>query len=446
MASRNDLDILYVEDEKIIREAVSLGIEAACGNVRTAGDGVDALRMIREKCPDVVVTDIRMPNMDGLELTALLRHEFPDLAVIITTAFTETDYLLRAIDLGVRACIRKPINYGQLTSAIKSAGQPALLRRQVAQLKSQAEDSLLRELGVSPPMCAVAEQATAVADSNFSIMIQGEAGVGKVHLAGLIHDISDQHRYPYSVVSCDGVAAELLERELFGMKRWGAGRLAVSSGGTVVLHHLDAMPLTLQRKLQRAIAEKSYQPLGETKTLPLEVRFIATLIGTVQDAITAGRLDAALCYALSDQCITMPPLRSLPEDIPRLAALFLAEALGNRRHSSLRLDGVSSQFLTEQPWPGNIRQLRSVMRRVALFGHETISVTTLQSLLSDAATTKATPPAEPHILNIDKLEYWAICEALEQCGGKKMQAATLVGLDYKRFKRKLEKHGLNLPE
>ncbi len=449
MSVTAELDVLYVEDDACIRDAVALAIEVEFGSVRTAEDGVEALVMIRNHCPDVVVTDIRMPRMDGLQLMARLKTEFPDLPVIITTAFTEVEYLLRAIELGVSACIRKPIIYTQLRDVIRSAGQPALLHRQISRMKARADEMLLLKFGESPLMRAVAKQAATAADSEFMLTIQGECGVGKVHLARQIHVMSARRLRPFTVLPCHGVPAERLERELFGLKRWGPGKLAAASGGVVVLQHLDALPRELQIRLLRAIEEKTFFPSGETRSLTLDVRLVATMNGSVRQALVDGRLDPALAYLLADQTIEVPPLRSIREEIPRLACAFLAEAVDNLQRHDPRINEEAGAFLSGQPWPGNMRELRSVMRRAAISGQTIISVEVLRLTMTGSSTgvsadIPAAPP--PSSLTLDELERWALLDALKRSDGKKMQAAVLLGVDYKRFKRKLEKYGLTLPE
>ena len=448
MIGAGALDVLYVEDDACIRDAVALGIEVEFGSVRTAGNGVEALAMIRSRPPDVVVTDIRMPHMDGLQLTARLKNEFPDLPVIITTAFTEVEYLLRAIELGVRACIRKPITYTLLRDAIRSAGQPVLLKRRIGEIKARSDEMLLLKLGFSPLMRTVAEQAATAADNDFMLTIQGESGAGKVYLARLIHVMSARRLRPFTVLPCHGVPAERLERELFGMKRWGAGKLAAASGGVVVLQHLDALPRELQIRLLRAVEEQSYLPSGETRPLALDVRLIATISGSAHQAPTDGRLDPALAHTLADQTIEAPPLRNIREEIPRLAGIFLAEAAENLHRHDPRIDEAAAAFLSGRPWPGNMRELRSVMRRAALSGQTTVSVEVLNLTMTGASpvATSVTTVAPTSSLTLDELERWAIIEALKRSDGKKMQAAVLLGLDYKRFKRKLEKYGITLPE
>jgi DNA-binding NtrC family response regulator len=448
MIVAGELDVLYVEDDACIRDAVALGIEVEFGSVRTAEDGVEALAMIRSHRPDVVVTDIRMPRMDGLQLMARLKTEFPDLPVIITTAFTEVEYLLRAIELGVSACIRKPITYPLLRDAIRSAGQPALLKRQIRQMKARADEMLLLKFGFSPLMRAVAEQAVHAADSDFMLTVQGECGVGKVHLARQIHVMSVRRLRPFTVLPCHGVPAERLERELFGMKRWGTGKLAAASDGVVVLQHFDALPRELQIRLLRAVEENSFLPSGETRPLALDVRLITTISGSVRQALVDGRLDPALAYVLADQTIEVPPLRRIREEIPRLASTFLAEAVDNLHRHDPRLTEEAGAFLSGQPWSGNMRELRSVMRRAAISGQTMVSVEVLKLTMTGSSTGAsadiAAPP--PSTLTLDELERWALLNSLKQSDGKKMQAAVLLGLDYKRFKRKLEKYGLTLPE
>jgi DNA-binding NtrC family response regulator len=443
MTGRLPIHLLYVEDEIEIREAVTTFLEMRCQKVSVAGDGAQALELVEAGRPDLVVTDILMPRMNGLELVARLKKEHPELPVVITTAFAEVDYLLKAIELGVSGFVRKPLDYAEVLTAIEKAARPAMQRRQIEKLRSRIEDVCSVRLGCSPAMRRLAEQATLAAETGYQVVLEGEPGCGKSHLAGMIHLMGERSRQPLVVVPCAGSGTEQLETELFGKRRWGPGKLSVASGGTVVLQHVDQIGHVLQSKLAHALEERRFLPGATAETVALNARVIATVHGSVARAHASGRLCDALFYRLTEQVIALPPLREMPEDLARLAQNFLAEAAGDLRRPGLTLHDDALALIAAHPWPGNIRQLKNIMRRAALCGCKVIGRAQLAPLLPAPAADVGEPAGLlTPFLSFGELERRALTDALQRCGNKKMQAAELLGIDYKRFKRKLEKYGL----
>ncbi len=437
------ITLLYVEDEAELREAVTVFLERRCLTVHTASDGIEALEKVAKLKPDLVVTDIRMPRLDGLGLAARLRAEHPEIPVIITTAFTEVDYLIRAIDVGISGFVRKPLVYGQLLSAIKKSAQPVIQQRRIETLRQQLEDAFLGRLGWSEAQRQTVERAIRAAESSYCLMLEGEAGTGKTHLAGLIHAMSRRLRGPFIVFDSAGLTVEQVELELFGRREKELGKLSVAAGGTILVRQTDTLPLIVQEKLARIIHEQRFFRISDPVPKPLAARIMATIRG---DAITVhreGKLCEALYYLLIEQVISLPPLRTITEEIPRLAALFLQEAADDLHRPAAQLTDEGLVFLTGYPWPGNIRQLKSVMRRAAIHQGRSISRELLTSLLPEpTATTLETLPLAPPSLLIDDVEQWLIREALHRSDGRKMQAAELLGMEYKRFKRKMEKYAV----
>ncbi len=445
MAELLPINLLYVEDERELREAVALFLEMNCATVQSAADGVEALEKIALSRPDVVVTDIRMPRLDGLALTARLKSDYPDIPVIISTAFTEVDYLLRAIELGVSGYVRKPPEYAALLGAIIKCAEPVIQRRQIESLHNLLGDAFLGQLGESESLVLPARLAARAAENSYSLLIEGEAGTGKSYLAGKIHSLGRRSRGPFVVMNGGELSAEQAELELFGRKGRELGRLSVAAAGTILIQQVDKIPLSVQEKLARIIQDRHYYRIGTAEPQPLEARVMATIRGDAVVAHREGRLGEALFYLLSEQVITLPPLRQLPDEIPRLASLFLREAADDLYRCGAHLTEDALPLIAGYPWPGNIRQLKNVMRRAALYRGQRIDSECLRPLLPSMTdvVSQAHPPAPPSLL-FDDMEQWLICEALNRTGGRKMQAAELLGIDYKRFKRKLEKHGMEI--
>lgn len=445
MAELLPIHLLYVEDESELREAVAQFLEMKCATVQTAADGVEALEKIAQSRPDVVVTDIRMPRLDGLGLAARLKSDHPDIPVIISTAFTEVDYLLKAIELGVSGYVRKPPDYGALIGAIIKCAEPVIQRRQIESLHNLLGDAFLGQLGGSESLLLPARLAARAAENSYSLLIEGEAGTGKTYLAGKIHSLGRRSRGTFVVMNGGELSAGQAELELFGRKGKELGRLSVAATGTILIQQVDKIPLSVQEKLARIIQDRRFYRIGDAEPHLLEARVMATIRGDAVIAHREGRLGEALFYLLSEQVLTLPPLRQLPDEIPRLASLFLREAADDLYRSGSHLTEDALSLIAGYQWPGNIRQLKNVMRRAALYQEQSINSELLRPLLS--SVTDAVPEAHPTVprsLLFDDMEQWLICEALNRTGGRKMQAAGLLGMDYKRFKRKLEKYMMEM--
>lgn len=443
MTGLNDLSVLYVEDDLELREHVAICLKMHVGTLFMAGDGRDGLEMARRRRPDVVVTDIGMPRMDGLALTEALRKEFPGMPVIICTAFTETAYLLKAITLGVRAYIPKPIDVEQLVAAIKDTARPILQQRELDRLKREALRTHGLVFGSSQVMQSLSDQVVRTADSDYSIIVQGEPGSGKSSVARFIHSMSRRQKRQLLTIDAQGRDPDQLEAELFGVPP-GRGRpsatpdnglLSTLHGATLLLDAPEALALSLQARLLRVIEEKRYTPTGSTSAVACDLRILATSCANLAEEARSGRFRQDLLLCIGDHIITVPPLRERRGDIDELALRFLTEATDDLGMACPELPPESLQLLRNHSWPGNCRQLRQVLRRSLLVSRGTITPATLKSLLGAASI--HTPSSAPFpTLNLQELERWAAMEALSASGGRKMEAARLLGISYNTFKSK----------
>jgi DNA-binding NtrC family response regulator len=447
MSDLSEISVLYVEDEPDLREHIAFGLKLHVGTILTAADGKQALEMVRRRRPDLVVTDIRMPQMDGLALASALNAEFPGLPVVICTAFTDTAYLIKAIELGVAAYVSKPIDNAQLLAAVERIAQPILQRRELERLKGETARSRNVIFGSSPAMQAVADQVVRSADSDFSILIQGEPGCGKSTLAALIHSMSRRSKRPLVHIDAQARDAEQLEAELFGTPA-GRGRpsatpnhgvLASACGATLLLDSPEALPLPLQARLLRVLEEGKYTPAGSIACIPCDLRVLATSSADLAAEARAGRFRQDLLLQISDNVITIPPLRSRAEDIASIAGRLLSEAANDLEMSRPELLPETLALLAGHPWPGNCRQLRQVLRRSLLVDSDKICAATMKQLLGAAPVAAQTPPPK---LNLAELERWAVGEALAASGGRKMEAARMLGISYNTFKDKLVKYAI----
>jgi len=450
MDDRVLLKILYVEDEPDLRERVRIVLEMEYATVVTAASGGDGLALFARLRPDVVVSDIMMPGMDGLEMARRIRELSPETPVIFTTAFTETGYLLKAIELGIAAYVRKPLDCRELLDSIRRAAIPILQRRELEQARANEQGSLEFFLGESPAMQQVVRQARKIARTDFSVVIQGETGVGKSHLGWLIHGLSGRRHFPFVTVTVSSLAETLLESQLFGHVK-GAFTGAVGArkglfeeahGGTLFLDDVDCASPGMQAKILHAVERKSFFPVGATKPVQVDVRVIVASNRDLLTEARAGNFREDLYYRLADLVIELPPLRERGQDVAALAERFLNEV-------SLELDRVPPRMapdavlmLARQRWPGNVRELKSVMKRAALFADETLSADDLAGIVTATPGRRADEGSSSRLQSLEEIKRDAVLQALAATGGKKMEAARLLEVDYSSFKRMLEKYRL----
>lgn len=444
MNELTDLTVLYVEDEPDLRDQVAFALRMHFAQILIADNGVEAIGVIRRKAPDVVVTDIRMPEMDGLALASRLKGEFPALPVVLCTALHETDHLLKAIELGISAYVSKPIDFDKLRQAIELAGRPVINQREIRRLRSEATLSG-RLMEANSIMRPIAEQLQQVADTDLSVMLDGEPGTGKTFLASRIHILSKRKGRPLLTVDGHGRPPEQLERELFGESR-GRGRpavngtdlLAAANGGTLLLDGPEQLPLPLQLRLLRLLEEGMFVPNNALAPVACNLRVVTVTRANLDKLAQTGSFNPDLLRRLRDVHVTLPPLRERRGDIPLLARFFLVVSAEEFSHPSPTITADAEAFLQQQPWFGNLRELKQLMRRTLFMAGNPVSAASLKPLLG-SATGPVVSALLPKSLNLTDLEQWAIVQALAATGGKKLQAARLLGISYNTFKDKLRR-------
>lgn len=365
MPKLKQLTILLVEDELELRRETAAFLALYFDSVLQAGHGGDALKLFAAHQPDLVISDIRMPVMDGLELALRLKECAPDIPVIFCTAFTETTYLLKAIELGVAAFVRKPVDADELLAAIDKAVVPVLQRREIRGLSDELTASLTAHVGKTPQQLAVAEQVARAARIPFSVLLHGETGSGKSRVARIIHMISPRREAPFVTVQLGAIPVHLAESELFGHRKGaftGADRdrpglVETAQGGTLFLDDIDACPQIIQAKLLRFVESKCFIPVGGTVETTVDLRIIASSNCDLQEEVKTGRFREDLYYRLADVIIPLPPLRDTKDAIVPLALKFLRETCEALGRDLPVLDEDARSALVEASWPGNIRQL-----------------------------------------------------------------------------------------
>lgn len=459
MTDFKSLTILLVEDEPELRQETAAFLELYCGRVIQAANGREALALFIAEQPDLVISDIRMPVMDGLELAADLKQRAPGTPLIFCTAFTETNYLLKAIDLGVAAFIRKPVDTDELLTVIGKAALPILQRRQINGLSDELSASMRAQFGDTPAQRAVMEQVCQVARTSFNVLLEGETGTGKSRIASIIHATSPRREAPFVTVQMGALPLNLVESELFGHLRGSftgaernrTGLAETADGGTIFLDDIESCPVELQGKLLRFVEEKKFTPLGSTAEKKVDVRIISASNKNLKLEAEAGRFRHDLYYRLADSVIRLPLLTDVKESIAPLANKFLRETCDELGKIMPVFDEEALALLTRIPWPGNIRQLKSVIRRVSLTASRQITAADISAaadrpVISAPAESAPLPSLPPFPCHMDTLETWILEQALSYCNGKRMKTAAMLGMNYYTFRRKLEKHGISVDD
>ncbi len=437
-------DILLVDDDPDLLKLISLRLVSAGYRVRTADSGEAALAALAIARPGIVVTDLRMPGIDGMQLFEAIHRQHPSLPVIILTAHGTIPDAVAATQQGVYGFLTKPFDsqdlLAKVAAALKVAGNDP----------SGADDvgGAWREgiITRSPQMEDLLRQARLVADSDASVLIYGESGTGKELLARAIHRASPRHDKPFVAVNCGAMPGELLESELFGHARGaftGAvqahkGLFQTADGGTLLLDEIGDMPLALQVKLLRVLQEGEVRPVGATQQIPVDVRVISATHRDLDEAKAAGQFREDLYYRLNVVSLKLPALADRREDIPLLATHFLRKLAERYKRTALSLAPEAMAMLIAAPWPGNVRQLLNLLEQaVALATTTVIPATLVQTALREDASVLV--PFEEARRTFER-DY--LVRLLKITGGNVTQAAAMAKRNRTEFYKLLQRHRL----
>ncbi|MDA2911480.1 sigma-54 dependent transcriptional regulator [Nitrospiraceae bacterium AH_259_D15_M11_P09] len=441
--------ILVVDDELDMRELLRDVLQDRGSQVTLAQSGREALKRLGEEEYAVVLTDLRMKEMEGIELLKEIKRSYPETNVIIMTAFGSVETAIEAMKQGAYDYLVKPIKTEELVRVTERALREAALRQEVNRLRREVhkEYSFHQILGKSKPMREVFDLIRRVADSPTNLLITGESGTGKELVAKAIHYNSARRDAPFVPVNCAAIPEALLESELFGHMK-GAftdaktdkrGLFEEAQGGTLLLDEISELPLILQAKLLRAIQEREIRRVGATRTLAVDVRIIAATNLALADEVKEKRFREDLYYRLNVIELRMPPLRERREDILLLVDAFLRK-FAESTHKTVR--GISESallLLLDYAWPGNVRELENVIERaVTLARGEKIVPEDLPPAIQGArGERRVIDEAEERALALHEMEKEYILRILEKTGGNKYQAAQVLGIDRKTLYRKL---------
>jgi DNA-binding NtrC family response regulator len=441
--------VLVVDDEPGMRMALKANFQREGWLVETASGATEAMRKLDGGRFPLVVTDVRMPDGDGLHLMRNVRRSSPSTAVIVLTAFGTVPEAVQAIHDGACDYLTKPISFEQLQSAV------ARVMRKAGGIAEQKTVSGGEIIGSAPALLKALDRARHAAKTNADVLIEAESGTGKELLARFLHENSPRRDKPFVAINCAAVPEDLLESELFGHVRGAftgataskAGRFELAQGGTLLLDEIGAMPESLQPKILRALQERRFERLGDTRTTEVNIRVIATTNVSLHVKVEEGGFRADLYYRLNVIPLTLPPLRERREDIPALAEHFVRQSAKEAGRSAPVLTPEFVLGLQRHLWPGNVRELANFMRRVVtLTDSNEIGPEHLINELPKASHPQIASMVGPAQLSagtsMRELERHLLETTLRVTGGNRTRAAEILGVSLRTIRNKIREYGL----
>ncbi|HEV8547964.1 MAG TPA: sigma-54 dependent transcriptional regulator [Polyangiaceae bacterium] len=441
--------VLIVEDDEDTRAALADALTDLGHSIEVRADGAAALARLENADFDAVLTDVKMPGIDGIELCRRLSGDRPSLPVLVMTAFGDVDSAMGALRAGAYDFITKPLTSERLAGALYRAlnhgpKSPIVVRPSPSPLPEQALDGLV---GSSAVMRTLGDRIRAAAPTDSTVLITGESGTGKELVAHALHRYSARAAGPFVPVSCAAVPSEILEAELFGHTRGAftgasqarVGLLEQAQGGTLFLDEIGDMPLELQPRLLRALQERRLRPVGSSDEVEFDARVVAATNRDLRQAMAEGHFREDLFFRLNVMRLELPPLRDRPGDVLELARYFLDRA-GSHAGESYRLAPEAERQLLSHTWPGNVRELENCIRAaVALASHGHVGFDELPTGVR-AGRISRVAPSEPR--SLEAVERQHILHVLDVLNGNKAEAARVLGINRATLYRKLQRYGL----
>jgi DNA-binding NtrC family response regulator len=436
--------VLVVEDDAVVRESCRQTLERSGWRVVTAPDGFSALKALRLREPDLVVLDLRMPGMDGLDLLQHVKVDRPHLDVIVITGYSSVGSAVECMRLGAYDYLPKPFDPDTLRLAVGRALEKRRLAEENRELRRELAGVRDQLVGDSLGMRRVRDLIERVAPSDSTVLVLGESGTGKELVARAIHRQSPRRGKPFITVDCGSFAESLCESELFGHVKGAftgatnhrAGRFELADGGTVFLDEVGNVVPAVQAKLLRVLQEREIARVGSSDPIPVDVRIIAATNQDLEAARRAGSFREDLYYRLSVVQIPVPPLRARLGDIPLLADRLIRRLADRRGLAPRPLSPDGLAVLMRHAWPGNVRELENALERALLLA-EGAELGAKDLELIEATTAEPARPADED-LSLATVEKAQIRRALDATGGRVGEAASLLGIDRKTLRRKIQ--------
>jgi len=453
----NPYRILVVDDESSMRDFLSIMLHREGYIVDAANDGSQAVKHLKDHSYDLVISDVQMPQLNGLKLLRHVKERNPETVVIMITAFSSTEEAVEAMKQGAYDYITKPFKNEEIRLVIKNALERKLLRQENIELKKALEKrySFSGIIGKSKPMQEVFNLIEKVAGSRVNVLITGESGTGKELVARAVHYLSERKSRAFMPINCGAIPENLLESELFGHEKGsftGAtqqklGLFEVADGGTLFLDEIAELPPMMQVKLLRVLQEQEIRRVGGNQNIKIDVRLIAATNKNLEKEVAEHRFREDLFYRLNVIPLHLPPLRERREDIPLLIDHFTQQATGN---DNLKVDEQAMRRLLDYGWPGNVRELENIIERCLVLGSgdsltEDCLPAQLRGDASRACARLEAIPEEGFDLDgyLGGIEKDILLMALEKSRGIRKKAAERLGITFRSIRYRLAKYGLS---
>ena len=443
--------VLIVDDEANARTALSEILRDEGFTTDTAADGFKALGKVEELQPEVILTDLKMPGLDGIGLMEKSRAAAPDAVVIVMTAYGTIGSAVDAVKRGAENYLTKPLDDAEALVAIVDKGvEKSRLLQETRRLRDRLRERNVfgHIVGEHPSMKKLLEMVGQVAPSRASVLVVGESGTGKELVAEAVHRNSPRAEAPFVRLNCAALAESLLESELFGHEKGaftGAigrreGRFKQADGGTLFLDEVSEIPPATQVKLLRFLQTRELERVGGNETLKVDVRVLAATNRDLRTRIAQGLFREDLFYRLNVVTLEIPPLRERASDVPQLATFFLRKYAQENGKTIHGIDEAALDLLMRYSWPGNVRELENVIERAVVLGDgDKVAVRHLPSTMTPVSAAREGPPPIPGATIYD-LERWAILATLEAMGGSTSKAATVLGISARKIQYKLHEY------
>ncbi|MGB9690797.1 MAG: sigma-54-dependent transcriptional regulator [Candidatus Sumerlaeaceae bacterium] len=442
--------LLIVDDNEESLKSLDLAFTRSGYDVLTASSGKQALQMLDAKDIDVMVCDLRLPDISGIEVLQATRNMETPPSVILLTAYGTIESAVEALRAGALNYLTKPVNLSELRIQVQRAMEHQRLKKENVVLRRQlaGRAGFDEIVGESPEIRKLLEQLRIVADTAATVLVEGESGTGKELVARAIHKNSRRANKPFIPIHCGALCETLVESELFGYEKGAftgattkkAGLIELADGGTLFLDEIGEIPLATQVKLLRVLETREFMHVGGTVPHRVDIRIIAATNRNLQEEVEEGRFREDLYYRLNVVKITVPPLRTRRSDIPLLVAYFLREFAKEHGKPELSLTQDALQKLQAYHWPGNVRQLRNTIETLVIFAQSpTITAQDLPPELLERPQERLEVPLG---IPLDELERQAILRTLESTSGNRTQAAAILGISRRTLIRRLKELGI----